>query len=1128
MSAITQRVSSNRFQFLAGSHTMSSPEKSEHALDTSLLSGRDASEKSETAGAAQAEPHRHPFDTADSGAHNPMDDGQTEPRLPHDASIFVANLPAEPQDYELENMLKGHFSDIAKIMKVKIIHNAQTTPRCAFLQCETSEQAKQAVLARTNSIMGGSSIRCEAAKAHRALFISLHRHTDAPKIECIGLRRDISSRHVEVFLNQEALTENVAGPPSVSLGLSRAESTLIAFNPSTNSLFQSVEKLLQFFGPLEQLHPHRSSWHHDVFLPHPPPLPLRLPINEAISTEYVGPWEVKFESRDDAVSAKRTLEKIQDIIITWVHAHPRPFGRPRGPWQQPLTNNCEAGLEHQGEYRQPIALSNNMDDLGDRLRPTVEVELSAAELRDSFKFPPRLSYNVFDRQNSQRPEELKQQSAKVASSPSVTTAPRMTEFEFPPLDRRTGEPTSMVIGEVNSDQYRDDTKPVVVRQTFAKVTAPVTMAAEDQIPIVAQAIAEGSDVGTAPSALRGPPSSNEGSRSLYIPHLSRSEGWTTQRLLAIFSHHEGFERAVLKTDFRLKKKMLKAWHGIVEFDTKENAAKALDLENGREHFGVVFQIDFKRSPRHGSSIDQPSVVLPPDVTNSGTSQENLAQQQNPTEDEPKCVSDVEPRDADAQVGEDKISKPLPTVSQINIIEAPAAIHDLPVVTSKDTEIVPNGTEIKTAVRSSPSLEPLSATSTLVHVPRDTQEESQESPSTPAPLKNRAIDTHGHRRSSSDPHVHFKLPSSALSVAKDVQVVQVMSTHGRRVSAGRETIEHRVLPVDAPSPSSLRGLDDTAKGGLPGKRTPTWHPTAGQSGLSSPEGLNGTSSDTGSVEIVSGEEGQLVTAPGMWPYSGLVYILPPSSQYTADGHPGHVPQAKGFVDTEHGLLPIYSPEAIAPYTREAFPCHSMSPASTHPWGHMPPYLPAWGPSGYWMPGMGMPTPAPYGTATSGSPAIHHPPPFAHSLGHNFSHNLPGAHQDQSPITPSAPAYAQSSPRQHSTRGVGRHQLSQYRRNGNRNNNSNHYLHLNRQNYHHNDTFDSNMADPALYYQYQYQQQHQQHQNSSHQNQHQHSPPQYNLSQQHPYYIPDQQTYPSTSQHSVYPVTTLTEGSSPAYV
>ncbi|KAG8879647.1 hypothetical protein FRB97_001558 [Tulasnella sp. 331] len=933
--------------------------------------------------AVQAEIQKHPadIDKAEGVVQAPQDDCLTDYRLPHDASVFVAkclldSLPAGPQDFELETILKSHFSDIAKVTK-------------------------------------------------------------------------------------------------------------------------SVKKVLEFFGPISHLHPHRSSWHPSVFLPHPAPLPLHLPINGPLTASFVGPWEVKFESRDDAVCAKRTLEQIPNLFITWVHAHPRPFSRTHRPWLRSSSDVREAGSE---ECPQPSVSSNNHSNLTGR--PALDEELSAADLRDSFKFPPRPTNGPFDHLQHRHLHVPKRRSEPAATLPIQTMAPRMTEVEFPPLDDAHNGP--------DKDPSPEKTSPKVARPSFARVIAPVIVEAGHPPSEAGSAIPQ-VDVGR--KANVKPVIPVKDGKSLYVPHLSKAKGWTVQRLESIFSAYEGFEKAILK------KRGQKAWYGLIDFHNHELATKALNTENGREHFGVVFQLAYHRLyPRKdvSSSVRSITPVLLTNVKTSG--EQSIPFMTQRQADEPRSTTG-ECCDVAVQTGDQDVQKVSPTASE------PSHVASTFVCTGNASSDAPTNLNVElSSLTASPFLNPLQDTSHISQSSPMTvkQDLPQESSVGPTPVNHPRASKASHRRSSSDPHVHFNLPASVLNVTKDVGVAQ-LATQERRASAGRETIGGRDAPSLTSSPMRLRDVESGKgmEGASVGRRTPSWGTTVEESGLSSPEARSVTSSDAGTAEIVSGGEGrQPETDLGVWPSGGLVYMLPPSDSSRTEGYPRQVPQAKGFVETEHGLLPIYSPEALAPYARESFPVvyPPIHPVDMVPWvQHTPPYAPGWGSGGCWMPGMGMPTPMPYGTPTSGSPVV---PPFAQQQVPGYSHTPLPLHNPA--ITPSVPAYVQTTPHQPPA-GRGRRQSSQYRRNNGQRNHQNHpHQHLYR--HHQSDTFDHlNAVDPAIYYQHQHQH-HQQ--NGLHQNpnQPQHSPPQYNLNQQYPYYIPDQHTYPSIQQQPVY----QTEATAPAYV
>lgn len=225
-------------------------------------------------------------------------------------------------------------------------------------------------------------------------------------------------------------------------------------------ILQNIGRIFSLFGPLEYLHPHHSSWPPQVFQPHPPPLPLYQHI-ESIEG-YCGPWEAKFENRDDAVTAKRvstitlsvlaleancacatkTLEHVEGLSITWAHFHTLPRGY--GPYNHPQQQHTSFARPSPPTGNGPtVTTSDSTPSTGllkvEQVSGPADTERLAAEVRDSFKFAPHPKQVLMERRESQRQgysKDVVETPAQTENSHDhKTTTPDMTEVEFPPLSQ---------------------------------------------------------------------------------------------------------------------------------------------------------------------------------------------------------------------------------------------------------------------------------------------------------------------------------------------------------------------------------------------------------------------------------------------------------------------------------------------------------------------------------------------------------------------------------------------------------------------------------------------------------------------------------------------------------------------
>ncbi|KAF8898973.1 hypothetical protein BD779DRAFT_50484 [Infundibulicybe gibba] len=259
-------------------------------------------------------------------------------KMPHDASIFVGSLPSNIEQPELTRMLAEHLSEHTEIKNIKVVRDSKGGV-CAFVQCEDSVSA--AILINTlhsapPKPFMGRILRYEPARAFRTLIISYRAPTQfipagnpaegrsgARDGEIIKLDlpfamriwRPKNTKFYNILYNAEAVDAE-AHSAAQNVDGSMADGVLflkpVLFDAET------VRRLAAHFGRLE-----KSS----VYQP-PGGLTSDSPSWQALTGAHDAPrsenmdgrcWEIKWEHRDDCMSALTTLRRVPHFTVTWAH-----------------------------------------------------------------------------------------------------------------------------------------------------------------------------------------------------------------------------------------------------------------------------------------------------------------------------------------------------------------------------------------------------------------------------------------------------------------------------------------------------------------------------------------------------------------------------------------------------------------------------------------------------------------------------------------------------------------------------------------------------------------------------------------------------------------------------------------
>ncbi|KAF7347648.1 RNA binding protein [Mycena venus] len=266
-------------------------------------------------------------------------------KMPHDASVFVGSLPTNIEQSELSRLLSEHLSEHAEVKSIKLVKDSKGGV-CAFVQCESAAAASSLIHnlhSNAPKHFLGRVLRYEPARAFRTLLISYRTpvqyipsgdrkggqtvQLDPPL--AMRIWRPRNTKYLSILYNTDAVdaenhanTVNPTGDPG------------LFFQPVVFDE-RSIRMLCAHFGPLESFALFKSSSEatngnnlpaKNPRYPHPHDGP-RLPGMDA------GCWEVKWNHRDDSVSALMTLRRVPHLTVTWAH-HPSPFGFEQQPSPQ--------------------------------------------------------------------------------------------------------------------------------------------------------------------------------------------------------------------------------------------------------------------------------------------------------------------------------------------------------------------------------------------------------------------------------------------------------------------------------------------------------------------------------------------------------------------------------------------------------------------------------------------------------------------------------------------------------------------------------------------------------------------------------------------------------------------------
>ncbi|KAG8928367.1 hypothetical protein FRC02_007011 [Tulasnella sp. 418] len=408
-----------------------------------FISSQSRSPSPSSASPSEKETKREPIDNA--SAIRELDPSSRVTRRANDAAIFVANLPHQLPDPELEALLFSHFDAVAKVRKVKVLHDPKVIAPYAFVHFEDTRQSEIAIAQRNNTQLGDRTIRCEPAKAYRTLLLSFSQSgiEGSNRLEWVRLRRDRGSRFVHVTFNEEAKSPLAFKSDANSRSFQRyadpnrdilcGEGRLIRIDPSNIS--KSTNELMSAFGPLESVICQKddpSQQETDLGTPQKGKSgrqkvkPLQEDRN---SSAFQITWKVKYELRSDAISAFNTLRHCPNLQVSWEHL----------------------AFKHHSSTSVAGSLVENKDS----------VNRLALELQNSFRFkkyePERdqeihtASFNVV--RESKPPGN--QIGPEASNTPAGDKEGRREDLDFPPL-KPTAKNVSIGLGHKAPQISKED------------------------------------------------------------------------------------------------------------------------------------------------------------------------------------------------------------------------------------------------------------------------------------------------------------------------------------------------------------------------------------------------------------------------------------------------------------------------------------------------------------------------------------------------------------------------------------------------------------------------------------------------------------------------------------------------
>ncbi|KAL0580804.1 hypothetical protein V5O48_001180 [Marasmius crinis-equi] len=301
-------------------------------------------------------------------------------KMPHDASVFVGSLPPHIDNNELARLLTEHLAEYGEVKCIKVIRDTKGSA-CAFVQCQDAASAARLIHTlhfHPPKPFLGRQLRYEQARAFRTLLISYcipthhimsmeHKIADG-SIPGNTIELDLPSA-MRICRSQTIHYNNAAVEVDCKVRDGRgptAEEDLhlepLMFDEKT------LQAICAHFGPFEtfvRLPPpavegaleHALNW-----TSYPPPhnAPRKPNMDKGV-------FKVKWEHRDDCVSALTTLRKVPHLKVTWAHTAPshaiEPAFQPGSFFQhRPQARYTPSRGERAPLSRDPIIVESSLSE----------------------------------------------------------------------------------------------------------------------------------------------------------------------------------------------------------------------------------------------------------------------------------------------------------------------------------------------------------------------------------------------------------------------------------------------------------------------------------------------------------------------------------------------------------------------------------------------------------------------------------------------------------------------------------------------------------------------------------------------------------------------------------------------
>ncbi|KAF8973637.1 hypothetical protein BDZ97DRAFT_1912112 [Flammula alnicola] len=272
---------------------------------------------------------------------------QKEDKLPHDASVFVGSLPSNIDQGDLTRMLMEHFLEHTQIKNIKVTFTPirKNTDIYAPQNANSATALIQTLHSRAPKSFLGRILRYEPARAFRTLlvsyrtptqnfrsagidgansFSSINKEIELELPDAMRIWKHRNSRFHSMLYNSDAVQaeQNCEGSASGACVLDN-----VIFLQPLKFDEETLRKLTSYFGPLEKFSP--------LLVPRTGEENVRLNAEGGSSVAYMSYpaphnaprsptmnnvcWEIKWEHRDDCVSALMTLRRVPHLTVTWAH-----------------------------------------------------------------------------------------------------------------------------------------------------------------------------------------------------------------------------------------------------------------------------------------------------------------------------------------------------------------------------------------------------------------------------------------------------------------------------------------------------------------------------------------------------------------------------------------------------------------------------------------------------------------------------------------------------------------------------------------------------------------------------------------------------------------------------------------